>query len=195
QGHKRHFPPLSTIQKLTVLITLVGMLRKHIAMVRDEWMQIFIPSQDQEKFNSSSQMVIDELIANGASLKFGRKSQPLEFSIHSGDLKNVGGKDSALFHVRLSNPEPPGDIEASGNFGPWKPGDAGQTPVSGHYTFQGADLSVFKGIAGILSSKGRFNGVLGQMTVEGSTDTPKFTVSSGRHKSELKNQFKALVNA
>jgi hypothetical protein len=33
------------------------------------------------------------------------------------------------------------------------------------------------------------------MIVEGSADTPKFTVGSSRHKAELKNQFNALVNA
>jgi AsmA-like C-terminal region len=194
-GSRRDIPPLITIQQLTVRSTFLGMLRKHVAMVRVEGMQIFIPSEDQEKFSSSSQMIIDELIANGASLKFGRKSQPLEFSIHSGDLKHVGGKGSVHFHVRLSNPEPPGDIEASGNFGPWKAGDAGQTPVSGHYTFQGADLSVFKGIAGILSSQGSFDGVLANIMVQGSTDTPEFTVTSSRHKAELKNQFHAVVDA
>jgi AsmA-like C-terminal region len=194
-GSRRDIPPLIAIQQLTVRSSFLGMLRKHVAMVRAEGMQIFVPSEDQEKFKSSSQMVIDELIANDASLKFDRKSQPLEFSIHSGDLKNLDGKGNVHFQVRLSNPEPPGEIEASGNLGPWKSGDPSQTPVSGQYTFQRADLSIFKGIAGILSSRGSFDGVLEHIAVAGFTDTPEFTVTSSRHKVELKNEFNAVVNA
>jgi AsmA-like C-terminal region len=189
-------PPLIRIPQLTVRSTFLGMLRKHVSAVRADGMQIYIPSENQQKFMSSRQMVIDDLIANRTSLKFGRaKNKPLEFSIHWGELHNVGASGGMPFHVRVSNPEPPGEIEASGSFGPWNPGNASQTPVSGHYSFQRADLSVFRGIAGVLSSSGSFDGVLEHIVVLGSTDTSEFTVTSSRHKAELNNRFNAVVNA
>jgi AsmA-like C-terminal region len=189
-------PPLIRIQQLTVRSTFLGMLRKHVSMVRADGMQIYIPSESHQKFNSSSHMVIDELIANRCSLKFGRaKNKQLEFSIHWGQLQNLGASGGMPFHVRLWGPEPPGEIEAAGSFGPWNRGNASKTPVSGHYTFQRADLSVFRGIAGILSSSGSFDGILEHIAVLGATDTREFTVTSSRHKAELDNRFNAVVNA
>ena len=52
-----------------------------------------------------------------------------------------------------------------------------------------ADLSVFKGIAGILASQGKFAGPLDQLQVEGKTTTPDFTVTSGGHPMMLKTEF------
>ncbi len=189
-------PPLIAIRELTVQGSLLGMLRKHVATVRADGMQIYIPRERQEEFKSSTEVVIDELIAHEAILKFARvKNKPLEFSIHSGKLQNVGGSGGMPFQVLLSNPEPPGQTEASGSFGPWKTGKAGATPVSGHYTFQRADLGVFGGIDGILSSTGEFDGRLEHIEVRGSAETPDFMVTAGNHRVDLKNQFHVAVNA
>lgn len=189
-------PPLIEIRELRVQGSFLGMLRKHVSLVRAEGMRIFIPRESQGKFQSSTDVVIDELIAPNATLQFARDDgEPLTFSIHSGRLRNVGGSGGMPFEVQLSNPLPPGEIEATGNFGPWKSRNAGQTPVSGHYVFQHADLSVFDGIAGILSSGGAFDGVLEHIKVQGVTDTPDFTLTSSTHRVELKNQFHAFVDA
>ena len=188
-------PPLIVIRELTVRGSFLGMLRKHVATVRADGMQIYIPRENQEEFKSSTDVVIDELTADEAILKFERKNKPLVFSIHSGKLQNVGGPGGMPFQIRLTNPEPPGEIEASGNFGPWKTGKAGGTAVSGHYTFQRADLGVFDGIDGILSSTGQFDGTLEHIEAQGSAETPDFMVTSGSHKVDLKNQFHVAVNA
>ncbi len=188
-------PPLIAIRELTVQGSFLGMLRKHVATVHADGMQIHIPRENQEEFKSSTDVVIDELIANDAILNFARKNKPLQFSIHSGKLQNVGGSGGMSYQVRLTNPEPPGEIEASGSFGPWKTGQAGGTPVSGHYTFQRADLGVFDGIDGILSSTGQFDGTLKHIEAQGSAETPDFMVTSGSHKVDLKNQFRVAVNA
>ena len=196
QGNRTDLPPLITIQKLTVQSNLVAMLRKHATMVQADGMQISIPRQSEHKFQSSSDMVIDTFIANDAILKFerGTGSKPLEFKIHEGELHNLGAHAATHFRLRLNNPKPPGEIEASGTFGPWLTGHAGQTRVSGQYTFSRADLGTFRGIAGILFSEGRFDGTLDHIAIQGSTDTRDFTVTSSSHKVDLKNQFSALVN-
>jgi len=86
------------------------------------------------------------------------------------------------------------EITTAGKFGPWSTDDVGKTAVSGDYLFQQADLGVFRGIAGLLSSSGKFSGVLNRIEVRGMTDTPRFTVSSSSHQVQLRTQFYALVN-
>ena len=196
QGSRTDLPPIVTIEKLSVQSSILGLLTNHVAIVRADGMQIFVPRQSEHKFKSTSDVTIEKLIANNAIVKFEShsKGKPFEFKIHEGELGNVGGLGGIHFRLRLTNPKPPGEIEANGTFGPWTSGHAGQTKVSGQYTFEHADLGTFEGIAGILSSKGKFAGTLENIGVEGTTDTSDFTVRSSRHKTELKNQFKAVVN-
>jgi len=66
--------------------------------------------------------------------------------------------------------------------------------VAGSYLSQHADLGVFSGIGGTLSSTGKFNGVLERIEVEGSTDVPDFQVTRSDHAVHLKTQFHAMVN-
>ena len=70
----------------------------------------------------------------------------------------------------------------------------GKTAVSGDYIFRDADVGVFRGIAGLLSSSGKFAGVLDRIEVQGVTDTPHFTVTSSSHQVQLRTQFHAVVN-
>src|SRR5205085_1044283 len=57
-----------------------------------------------------------------------------------------------------------------------------------------ADLSVFHGIAGILSSEGNFAGPLDDIQVKGETTTPDFSVSISGHQVQLKTEFQASVD-
>ena len=70
----------------------------------------------------------------------------------------------------------------------------GQTLLSGSYVFQRADLGIFPGIRGTLSSTGKLNGVLEHIEIEGSTDVPDFQVKRSEHAVHLKTQFHAIVN-
>src|SRR5437660_8591548 len=67
--------------------------------------------------------------------------------------------------------------------------------MSGEYTFDHADLGVYRGIAGMLSSKGKFDGLLKHIDITGTTDVPDFEVESGRHKVKLVTEFSAYVDA
>ena len=89
---------------------------------------------------------------------------------------------------------PPGEIVSSGKFGPWDAEIPSQTPVSGNYTFEKADLGVFPGITGILSSKGNYQGVLEKIRADGSTDIPDFRVSIAGHPVHLTTTFHATVD-
>jgi hypothetical protein len=56
-------------------------------------------------------------------------------------------------------------------------------------------LGVYDGIAGKLSSRGKFEGKLSHIDISGTTDTPDFEVKSGRHPTRLKTEFSAYVDA
>ena len=125
----------------------------------------------------------------------GKPDKPIhQFLIHQLVMHHIGRGRPAPFEAFLKNAAPPGEIHVQGDFGPWQPDDPRTTPVSAAYTFNNADLSVFKGISGILSSVGRFSGPLEELQVEGQTTTPDFAVTSGGHPMMLKTQFSATVD-
>jgi hypothetical protein len=192
--------PLMTIEKLIIRGSYFGILSRRLTRITAENMHVFIPPFGSgETFHTTpSKITIDEIVANGAVLEFALRKpdkQPLRFEIHEALLRDVGWKGALSYRVRVRNPEPPGEITASGNFGVWNINHPGQTPVSGEYKFDQADLSVYHGIAGMLSSVGKFGGRLAHIDIAGSTDTPDFEVQSGGHPVQLTTEFSAYVDA
>jgi len=193
-------PPLITIQKLRIEGSFVGLFTKHVRRIRAEGLRILIPPRGSgEHFQTlrRSRFVIDDLIADGAILEVVSRDpykEPLQFSFHNFVISNVGNKGPASFQAKLSNPEPPGEITTTGKFGPWNPDDVGKVAMSGEYLFQHADLGVFRGIDGLLSSAGKFSGTLNRIEVQGVTDAPSFKVTSSSHPVQLRTQFHAVVN-
>jgi hypothetical protein len=198
-------PPIATIAKLTVQGSYPGffMLPKRIPRVTMEGLHVFASPQSERAGNEPApaadqvQVVVGEMVADGAILEFssgkpGAVAQ--KFDIHKLTLNNVSDDRSMSFHAALRNPTPPGEIRADGQFGPLRRDNPGQTAASGSYVFEQADLGVFPGIGGTLSSTGKFGGVLEQMEVAGSTDVPDFNVTTSGHTVHLKTQFQATVN-
>ena len=72
--------------------------------------------------------------------------------------------------------------------------DPGETPLTGDYRFEHADLSGFKGIAGILSSTGHYQGTLRDLVVDGETDTPDFRLTHFGTALPLHTKFHAKVD-
>src|SRR5437899_8824309 len=119
---------------------------------------------------------------------------PLEFDISQLQMKEIGPGQPLLFDATLVNPKPVGAIHSSGFFGPWQADDPRSTPVRGKYSFRDADLSTIKGIAGILSSTGEYAGTLGNIVVDGETDTPDFRIAISGHPVPLHTEFHAIVD-
>jgi len=119
---------------------------------------------------------------------------PLEFAIAHLKLTGIGAGGAMGFEAELTNPRPVGTIHTKGSFGPWVVKDPGESPVTGEYRFDHADLSGFKGIAGILSSTGHFQGVLRQLVVDGVTDTPDFRLTHFGTPMPLHTKFHAKVD-
>jgi hypothetical protein len=66
--------------------------------------------------------------------------------------------------------------------------------VTGKYTFDNADLGTIKGIGGILSSTGEFTGQLNRITVDGTTETPDFSLDTANRHVPLRTKFHAIVD-
>jgi hypothetical protein len=192
--------PLITIERLVIRGSYLGILFRHLNRITAENMHISIPPFGSgETFHTApSKITVDEIVANGAVLEFALRNpdqQPLRFEIHDALLRNVGWNGALSYSVKVRNPEPPAEITASGKFGVWNINDPGQTPVSGEYKVDQADLSVYHGIAGMVSSAGKFGGVLAHIDITGSTATPDFEVQSGGHRVQLTTEFSAYVDA
>ena len=141
--------------------------------------------------------VIETVHADNAVLRILPKktgSDPLIFELYKLTLHSVGFDHPIEYDAKLKNAKPPGLIDAKGGFGPWQKINPANTPLFGVYKFQNADLSVFKGISGRLSSVGQFKGVLQSIVVNGTTDTPDFKVRLGNQPVDLKTEFHAVVD-
>ncbi len=119
---------------------------------------------------------------------------PLEIPISHLTLTHVSSGGAMDFVADLTNPRPHGAVHTNGSFGPWNVADPGESPVSGQYTFDHADLSDFKGIAGILSSTGNFEGTLRALTADGQTTTPDFRLTDFGQPLPLTTTFHARID-
>lgn len=190
---------LIEIQKLRVRGSYLGMLRRHVSRIVADGAHVFIPPFGTREFfhTQHSKTVVDVLVANGSFVEFEPKQareRPFRFDVHEATFRGVRWDRSISYHLKFHNQNPPSEISANGEFGPWSQNGPDQTPFSGRYTFDHADLGVYGGINGILSSQGDFGGTLKQLTVEGNTETPDFRVKGSGNSFNLTTKFKAYVN-
>ncbi len=200
-------PPLISIERFSSYPGIVGLFREphHVSKVVVDKMVITIshgkPGQPDEVPVSQSPspllMVFDEVLCKNASLivipkKAGK--DPLDFEIHDLFLQHVSTEEPLTFRGNLTSAKPKGEIGTSGSFGPWNIREPGDTPVSGSYTFKDADLGPLPGIAGILSSTGKYEGELDKMEVQGETDTPAFSLDFVGRGIPLRTTFSATVD-
>lgn len=191
---------LITIEKMRIEGSYTGILTRHVPRINAEKAQIFIPPFGSHAiFHSQhSNLVVDELSANGSSVSFlsdEKNSQIMRFDVHDALLTGVRWGSAISYRLKFRNPNPPGEIAVSGKFGPWADGHHEDTPMSGAYKFDQADLSVYGGITGILNSEGKFFGILKHLNVSGVTETPDFKVKDGGHTVRLRTKFDAFVDA
>ena len=202
-------PPLIQVKTVSMYAQLPELLRPrpHISFVRLDGLQIHTPprvpggepliQKTDQDLAKKYPVLIGELHADDANIEVLRAQSdkpPREFPIHHLDLYNVSFDHPAQFHARLTNAIPKGDIDSTGEFGPWEAEEPSETPANGSYTFQNADLGTLKGLRGILSSQGQFSGPLDYLSVEGYTDTPDFGLRTGGKPLALHTDFSALVD-
>jgi hypothetical protein len=146
---------------------------------------------------AQSGVLIKEVKITGAALALlprDKTRKPLQFQIASLRLTSVGAGAPMNYDAALTIPKPSGQVRSQGVFGPWEAGDPGATPLNGSYTFDKADLGVFNGIAGLLSSTGRFDGSLAAVHATGEASVPDFRLKMAGNRVPLWTHFDALVD-
>lgn len=202
---RQDLPPLIAVKRFTLRASVWGLLRgsRRVRYLHLEGLQINVPPREvtsgaDVNFRRKIRVVrLDEIVSEDAvirTLTAKPGKAPLEFDIRRLRLHSSSADGALDFVAELSNPRPPGDIVSTGSFGPWNPESPSLTPVSGVYDFKNADLSVFPGVAGILSSKGSYQGVLEKINVDGTTDTPDFRLTGAGRPAHLTSTFRAVVD-
>jgi hypothetical protein len=202
--NRSDLPPMFHIERFSFNLGVLGILRlpRHIAAVYVENMTITIPPKGERNRETTKRVrvphvVVDVIVVNDTDLVILPKKEgkePLDFQIHDLVLKSVGADKPFDFHGNLTNAKPVGEILTSGRFGRWDADAPGDTPVSGTYKFTNANLGPFPGIAGILSSTGKYDGQLNHIEVQGETDTPDFSLDRVGKPVPLHTEYSATVN-
>jgi len=216
--HKTYFPPgcvmqgvsmtplqktqstaAVNIEKLTIHSSYTRLWSKHVDIFIDG-AEVHLPVPGHNigfSFDKPSKAIVDEISVKNSALLFHPQpasSPQLRFDIHELLVHHPGMREEMPFTVKLRIPEPPGELEVSGKLGKWRSDNPGQTPVSGSYSLERADLAVFVGIRGSVSSRGDFNGNIQHIQLQGSADAPDFGVTRSGHRVHVTGDFRALVN-
>jgi hypothetical protein len=205
-NHEPGVQPIISVAEFQFRMGILAILHapRHVDTVYVKGLRLNLPPREQRSEMSNMgpkggkiEIVVDRFVCDNAqliinTLKPGKL--PLEFDIASLKMTMIGPHSPMHFDADLTNPKPVGHILSSGLFGPWQPDSPRDTPVSGNYSFSHADLSTIKGIGGILSSTGRYTGVLDKIVVDGATDTPDFRIATSGRPVPLHTDFHAIVD-
>ncbi len=198
--------PLLSLQEFHFHTGIRNLFRAsvHVDTVYVKGMELNIPpKQNRQELNRMSagdrkiSVYVDKFVCEDTRLLINTlnpEKPPLEFAIGSLNMQDIGPGEPMRFDATLTNPKPVGDIHSTGFFGPFDAGDPRDTPVQGDYSFSNADLGTIKGIAGILSSQGKYEGTLSSIQVDGATDTPDFRIARSGHAMPLHTDFHAIVD-
>jgi hypothetical protein len=202
-------PPLFSMRKFRFEMDLQALTedRKTVDAVSIEGLEINIPPKQHRvtaedrsvtvAAQSRPNVLIKDVRITDALLVLlprDKTRKPLQFQIASLRLTSVGAGEPMNYDAALTIPKPSGQVRSQGAFGPWEAGDPGSTPLNGIYTFNKADLGVFNGIAGILSSTGRFDGTLAAVHATGEASVPDFRLKMAGNRVPLWTRFDALVD-
>jgi hypothetical protein len=199
--------PLAIVQKIRITGSYSALLFRpyHLSEVELNGLRVRIPApgepknwkESTDKKDTNSKVSVGKVIADGAVLEVEKDNneEPLKFEIHKLELDSITAHEPMKYEVSMSIPEPPGELESKGNFGPWKDAEIEKIPLSGSVKLSGAKLDKYPGLGGTIQSEERFGGTLEQVEVKGEASAPDFELRSTGHKVALRTQFDVVVNA
>ena len=198
--------PLIAVKHFAFHSGLIGLFIKpmHVHAVNVSGLQITVPPASVRakagpttRHKGKIKIVLGTLICDNSRLVIAASrpdKDPKSFELQHIEMKNVGPNDPWRYDAVLINAVPKGEIRSSGTFGPWNTDTPGDSSVTGHYTFDHANLNPIKGIGGILSSVGDFKGQLDKIIVDGTAETPDFSLDTAKHPMHLRTRFHAIVD-
>jgi hypothetical protein len=198
--------PLIALGRFSFHANLAGLFEKpmRVGTVHVTGMAIHIPPREMraqapkgQRHIGKIKIVVDEIVFDDSKLVLGTlkpDKEPLDFEMSRIVMRNIGPNAPWDYDATLVNATPKGAIHARGTFGPWNKDSPGDSTVTGHYTFDHADLNTIKGLGGMLSSVGEFTGQLDNIVVDGTTETPNFSLDTANHAMSLHTKFHAVVD-
>jgi hypothetical protein len=205
-NHEPGFQPIINVAEFRFHMGIRDLFRSpiHVHTVFVKGLQLNLPPREHrsEMTNMAPkrgkiEIIVDKLVSDKAQLIINTLRPgkvPLEFDIENLKMTRVGSGSPMHFDANLTNPKPAGQVVSTGLFGPWQPDSPRDTPLSGTYSFDHADLGTIKGIGGILSSTGKYAGILDKIVVDGATDTPDFRLAISGRTVPLHTDFHAIVD-
>lgn len=205
-NHEPGMQPILEVAQFRFSMRIAEFLRSpmRVDTVYLRGMKLNLPPREQRADMRTMQthggrirIIVDNFICDDAHLVINTLRPgklPIDFDIASLKMTRTGEGKPLRFEAKLTNPKPVGQILSSGDFGPWQPDNPRETPLRGSYSFTQADLSTIKGLGGMLSSTGKYGGVLEEITVDGVTDTPDFSLAMCKRRVPLHTQFHAVVD-
>jgi hypothetical protein len=205
-NHEPGVQPLIGVTEFRFRMGIMDFLRSpmHVKTVYVKGLQLNLPPREQRAQMKNMapeggkiRILVDSFVCDEAKLIINTLRPgklPLEFDIKSLTMTSIGPDGPMHFDADLINPKPVGNVLSSGSFGPWQADSPRDTPVSGTYSFDHADLGTIKGIGGTLSSTGEYGGTLDNIVVDGKTDTPDFRVATSGRMVPLHTEFHAIVD-
>jgi hypothetical protein len=198
-------PPIISIGEFSSSAGVYGLVGQplHLNNVTLENLEIRLPpggvrgAAALPRNHTGGGLLLDEIVSRSATLEIASSRPgrlPRVFQIHDLVMTGFGRPEGSAFHAGLTNPVPRGRVETSGVFGPWDADNPRLTPIRGEYAFKNADMNAIKGLAGTLSSVGRYAGVLQRIEVEGQTEIPDFSIDIAAQPVPLRTSFKATVD-
>ena len=202
--------PLIAVQNFQFHTGIVGLFVKpmHVGVVHAEGLSIHIPPREVRAAGQQQtgkkpphkykiKIVVDEIVFDESELVIGTNKpnkDPKLFVLKHIVVHDVGPNTPWPYDATLTNAIPKGNIHAVGSFGPWNTESPGDSNVNGKYTFDHADLNPIKGIGGMLSSVGSFQGQLNRIQAQGTADVPDFSLDTANHPMPLHTKFTVIVD-
>jgi hypothetical protein len=205
-NHEPGVQPLISVAEFRFRTGIAGLFASpmHVDTVHVKGLSLNLPPREQRgemkglgPKGGKIKIIVDKLVCDDTQLVINTLKPgklPLEFDIASLKMTSVGPDDPMHFDADLTNPKPVGNVLSSGSFGPWVADSPRDTPLSGTYSFNNADLGTIKGIGGILSSTGKYYGILDNIVADGSTDTPDFRINISGRPVPLHTDFHAIID-
>jgi len=199
--------PLAVAQKIRITGRYSDLVFRpyHVTEIEVDGLHVQIPPRTEHKNwsgetganGSASKVSVGTVIANGAVLEIEKEKgeEALKFEIHKLKVDSITAGRPMSYDVSMEIPEPPGELESSGKFGPWLEHEIGKIPLSGTAKLRDARLDKYSGLGGTVGSKERFGGTLEQVEVTGEASAPDFELKSAGHAVGLGAQFQVTVNA
>jgi hypothetical protein len=197
--------PIIAVQQFEFHAGLIGLFLKptHVGVVHVQGLVIKVPPKSVRRQGAAHphqgkiKIVVDQVVCDDSQLIIGTdkpNKDPKIFELKHIVLDHLGPDTPSPYNANLTNAIPKGEIHAGGTFGPWNTESPGDSAVTGHYTFDHADLNTIKGIGGMLHSVGDFKGQLNRIEVQGVADVPNFSLDTANHSVALHTKFSAIVD-